>query len=100
MVDTKLIGVDLNRAERRAAKKHSLSDAVRLIDVDEVKKITGLSKPTIWRHHENGIMPPGLKIGRAVRWILRSGNSMTGILDWIEQGCPHCNATETGGDSQ
>ena len=79
-----------------------LSDAVRLIDVDEVKKIIALSKPTIWRHHESGIMPPGLKIGRSVRWILRSGDPRTGICDWLEAGCPHCGpATETtGGDSQ
>ena len=107
MVDTKLsdavrlIDVDRNRAERRAAKQHSLTDAVQLIDVVELAEITRLSKPTIWRHHENGIMPAGIKIGRSVRWILRSGDARTGILDWLEASCPHCGpATETtGGES-
>ena len=73
----------------------SLIDSVRLIGVDELAKITGLSRPTIWRHHENGIMPPGLKIGRSVRWRLRTGDARTGILDWIEAFCPHCQAHET-----
>ena len=78
-----------------------LSDTVRLIDVVELAKITALSKPTLWRHHENGIMPPGLKIGRSVRWRLRTGDARTGILDWVEAGCPHCGpASETtGGDA-
>ena len=75
-----------------------LTDAVRLIGVAELAKITGLSKPTIWRHHENGIMPPGLKIGRSVRWRLRTGDPRTGICDWIEARCPHCgDAAETTG---
>ena len=79
----------------------SLTDNVRLIGVDELAEITGLSRPTLWRHHESGICPPGLKIGRSVRWRLRTGDPRTGICDWIECGCPHCGpATETtGGES-
>ena len=78
-----------------------LSDTVRLIDVVELAKITALSKPTLWRNNEHGIIPRGRKIGRSVRWVLRTGDPMTGILDWIEAGCPHCGpASETtGGES-
>lgn len=65
-------------------------DICRLIDIGELAKITGLSKPTLWRHREDGLIPPGCKIGRAVRWRLRTGDCSTGILDWLDAGCPPC----------
>ena len=65
----------------------SLSEC-RLIDVVELAGLTGLSKPTLWRHHEAGLIPAGCKIGRAVRWRLRTGDPRTGILDWLDAGCP------------
>jgi predicted DNA-binding transcriptional regulator AlpA len=55
---------------------------LRLIDVGELSRVTGLSKPTLWRHHEAGLIPSGMKIGRAVRWRLAD------ITRWIESGCP------------
>lgn len=64
--------------------------SVLLIDVKELARITGLSRATIWRHHDEGILPCGVKIGRSVRWRLRTGNPKTGILDWVEAGCPRC----------
>lgn len=66
---------------------HSIDEA-RMIDVAELSRITGLSKPTLWRHHEAGLIPAGCKIGRAVRWRLRTGDPATGVLDWLEAGCP------------
>lgn len=63
-------------------------DAARMIDVAELSRLTGLSKPTLWRHHESGLIPAGCKIGRAVRWRLRTGDPATGVLDWLEAGCP------------
>ena len=60
----------------------------RLADVCELVELTGLSKATLWRHHESGLIPSGVKIGRAVRWRLRTGDPSTGILDWLEAGCP------------
>lgn len=73
----------------------SAIDSVRLIDVKELAQITGLSRATIWRHHEEGIMPCGVKIGRSVRWRLRTGNPQTGILDWIEASCPRRSEPDT-----
>lgn len=55
----------------------------QLIDVERLVQITGLSKPTLWRHHAAGLIPLGMKIGRAVRWRLADINR------WIESGCPH-----------
>lgn len=72
-------------------------NSLQLIGIDEVSRITGLSKATIWRHNDDGIMPEGLKIGRSVRWRLRTGNPKTGIADWIESGCPHCGTLSEGG---
>jgi predicted DNA-binding transcriptional regulator AlpA len=62
-------------------------DDCRLIDVADLAMLTGLSKPTLWRHHAAGLIPAGCKIGRAVRWRLRTGDPATGILDWLEAGC-------------
>lgn len=71
----------------------------RMVDIQHLSDVTGLSKPTLWRHHEAGLIPAGCKIGRAVRWRLRTGDPKTGLLDWLEAGCPtvRCNspASET-----
>lgn len=61
----------------------------QLVDIDYLAELTGLSKPTLWRHHESGMLPRGCKIGRSVRWRLRTGDPTTGILDWVEAGCPN-----------
>jgi predicted DNA-binding transcriptional regulator AlpA len=66
------------------------TDDLRLIDVRELGRITGLSAATIWRHHEAGLIPPGHHIGRAVRWRLRD------ITAWIDAGCPRCDSGGAG----
>ena len=67
-------------------------DEQRLVDIDYLAELTRLSKPTLWRHHESGKLPRGCKIGRSVRWRLRTGNQSTGILDWLEAGCMPINS--------
>ena len=59
---------------------------LQLIDIEQLAAITGLSKPTLWRHNEAGLIPAGIKIGRAVRWRLVE------IESWIESGCPRCGS--------
>ena len=71
-------------------------DNERLIDVRELAKLTGVGRSTLWRHREEGLIPRGVKIGRAIRWRLRTGDPQTGILDWIEAGCPRCLGQEDG----
>lgn len=70
----------------------------RMVDIRELAELTGLSLATLWRHHEAGLIPAGCKIGRAVRWRLRTGDPSTGILDWLEAGCPP--RTEAGPSTQ
>lgn len=65
-------------------------DALRLIDIAELSAITGLSRATLWRHQEAGLIPPGHRIGRAVRWRLRD------ITSWIDAGCPRCDGETAG----
>ena len=73
----------------------SLDDR-RLIDITELARLTGLSKPTLWRHNENRLLPKTMKIGRAVRWRLRTGDPETGVLDWLDAGCPsRCEAASS-----
>ena len=77
----------------------------QMVDIRELAELTGLSRATLWRHHEAGagLIPAGCKIGRAVRWRLRTGDPSTGILDWLEAGCPPRTeakpSTQTGGSS-
>jgi len=56
-------------------------ERLRLIDAKELKTLLGTSEATLWRHRDAGLIPPGVKIGRAVRWRLCE------IEDWIEGGC-------------
>jgi predicted DNA-binding transcriptional regulator AlpA len=64
----------------------SLNDC-RLIDIRELAQVTGVSVPSLWRHQANRRLPASCRIGRAVRWRLRTGDPATGVLDWIEAGC-------------
>ena len=54
--------------------------ADRLIDLKEVKHLTGIKKPTIYSYMRRGKFPKPIKIGkRASRW------SYVAVIEWIEQ---------------
>lgn len=62
---------------------------LRLIDVAEVAKLCNCSIRSV--HRMAGIqLPPAVKLRHLIRWPLRTGNPTTGILDWLENGCPSC----------
>lgn len=67
---------------KRSDTLETLRDDLRLIDVVELSRITVLSKATLWRHHDAGLIPNGCRIGRSVRWRLRD------IRQWLDLGCP------------
>jgi len=51
----------------------------RLIPVDEVARLLGVSVRSVWRMASDGTIPPGRKLStRTVRWRLRA------IMDVIE----------------
>ena len=67
----------------------NVAEEHRLVDIDYLAELTGLSKPTLRRMNaDQAAMPRGIRIGRrSIRWRLRTGEPKTGILDWIEAGC-------------
>lgn len=95
-------GTDVSASGSRRENENSAVSPVeslgryRLVGIDEIANLTGLSKPTLWRHHATGLIPAGCRIGRSIRWRLRTGNSLTGILDWLEAGCPPCHSNQKG----
>ena len=66
-------------------------------DVDAVAAIIDCSTRHVRRRSDAGEMPRPVHIGRLVRWRLRTGDPMTGVLDWIEAGCPNCRRPTKGG---
>lgn len=53
-----------------------------LITMAEVCRLTGLSRPTVYRRCDAGDMPRPVRIGRSVRW------RRADIIAWIDAGCP------------
>ena len=54
----------------------------RLINVSQVAELLACSERTVWRWRHGALMPPGITIGRVVRWSCRR------IMEWIGAGCP------------
>lgn len=62
----------------RRARPRSLNP--RLIRIDEVKRICGISRASIYSAIKLGTFPPPIKVsGRASAWIKQE------IEDWVEQ---------------
>ena len=70
---------------------------VLLGDADAVAALCECSSRHIRRQSDAGLMPRPVHVGRLVRWRLRTGNPMTGVLDWIDAGCPSCRTATKGG---
>ena len=61
-----------------------------MTDVGGVAALILCSSRHFRRMVDAGLAPRPVHCGRLVRWRLRTGNPMTGVLDWIEAGCPSC----------
>lgn len=59
------------------------SEAVMMRD-DELARMLGVSKRTIWRMLSAGLIPSPIRLGGSTRW------RRVEILDWIARGCPPC----------
>jgi len=64
--------------------------AKSLGDVQCVAGIYDCSPRHIYRMADAGKIPRPVKLGSLVRWRLRTGDPMTGVLDHIDAGCPDC----------
>lgn len=58
----------------------------RLLAVDDVAAMLGVSGRHVYRLSDAGRMPRPVKLGGAVRW------DRLAIADWIAAGCPDTNA--------
>jgi hypothetical protein len=65
-----------------------------LLTVDDVAAMVVCSTRTVRRMADSGQMPRPLKILSLCRWPARTGDPMTGILDWIDSGCPSCRQAQ------
>jgi len=54
----------------------------RLVDVEEIAKLLGISSRHVYRLADSGRMPRPIKLGGAVRW------DVDAVSQWIDQGCP------------
>ena len=59
-------------------------------DVDAIAERLDCSARHVRRMADAGLMPRPVHVGRLVRFRLRTGDPKTGVLDWIEAGCPNC----------
>lgn len=68
----------------------SAAQAAGMGDVDATAALITCSSRHVRRMSDAGLMPPPVHIGRLVRWRWRTGDPKTGVLDWIDAGCPAC----------
>lgn len=66
----------------------SLPETQRTVSIRWYVEALQVSSATAWRMHSQQRLPASLKVGRSVRWRLRTGDPATGALDWLEAGCP------------
>lgn len=66
-----------------STQQQTNSEAVLMRD-DDLAKLLGVSKRTIWRMLSAGLIPSPIRLGGSTRWRLAE------ILDWIARGCPPC----------
>ncbi len=59
--------------------------SAKLLDVQAVAEMLGVSQRHIYRMADGGKMPQPLKVGSLNRWPQFS------IEEWISSGCPRCD---------
>ena len=70
------------------SKASSADPPTGMIDVDAAAAMIPCSPRHVRRMADAGLMPRPVHVGRLVRWRQRTGDPMTGVLVWIEAGCP------------
>ena len=63
----------LNTGERKKMETLNTTQQIstrQLLNLDDVKNITGFSTTTIYKHVKDGIFPRPKKCGRSTRWRL------------------------------
>lgn len=59
----------------------------KLLDVEQVAAILGISPRGVWRFRDGGRMPAPVTLGRLVRW------RQADLTAWVAAGCPDVRRT-------
>lgn len=62
----------------------------KLLSVNDFAELANCSPRHIYRLNDARRCPKNVKLGSLTRWLARTGDPMTGVLDWLEAGCPDC----------
>lgn len=73
-----------------------MAEVTGMGDLDAVAALIPCSTRHVRRMADAGLMPRPVHVGRLIRFRLRTGDPKTGVLDWIEAGCPSCRTTKSG----
>lgn len=58
------------------------AQTLQLLSVKQVAGMLGCSERHVWNMEQLGRIPPGVRMGRSVRWE-------AGVIDeWVKGGCP------------
>ena len=66
-----------------------------LLSAKQAAKLCGIGERTLWSWSRSGIAPAPVKIGVGLRPAVRYRRS--GILQWIQNGCPRADGAVKGG---
>lgn len=94
---TSMADADTTVHRHKDAASDVAGPSTGLADANATAALVDCSARHVRRMSDSGQMPRPVRIGRLVRWRLRTGNPMTGVLDWIEAGCPSCRPPPKGG---
>ena len=65
-----------------------------LLTVRQVSDLLKCSPRRVFRLSRSHRMPSPVKIGALVRWRHETGDPQTGIVDWLQSGCPFVQEME------
>lgn len=74
-----------------AISKSATAEPARLLDVQQVADLLGVSGRHVYRLADSGRMPRPLRLGGSVRWNIAE------IQKWIAEGCPAVSQAKWGG---
>ena len=83
-----MLGGPRMKVRCRVREPLSTQEEYRVVDARYVEELTSLSAATIPRLVASGAIPSPHRIGRNLRWRMRTGDPSTGLLDWVEAGFP------------
>jgi hypothetical protein len=64
--------------------------AFLLVSINQLSSVGLGSTRHIRRLVDAGKMPAPVRLGKLLRWRMKTGDPTTGVRDWVDAGCPSC----------